>query len=333
MIAPDRMKKIALLLFCTSVLLTACKEGKKNTEVKPEPEKVLNTIAFDADSAFSFVKSQTDFGPRVPNTEAHTRCGAYLISKMESYCDRVIVQPFRAVAYDGTLLQGKNIIASIGLHKEKRVLLGGHWDSRHIADYDPDPANRKLPIDGANDGASAIGVLMEVARQMQIKEPEIGVDIIFFDAEDYGTPNSENIPGDWWCLGSQYWSRNKHESGYTANYGILLDMVGAGNATFYREAFSSHYAPGVLSAVWGMANRMGYGGYFINERANPITDDHYYVNTIAKIPMINIIHQDKQSNTGFYPYWHTLNDDISNIDRNTLAVVGKVLLALIYDEK
>lgn len=325
-----KMKKW-LLILCVGLAFSACQTDDKNNGIK-DKENTVNLPAFDIDSAYAFVKKQTDFGPRVPNTQAHDDCATYLLKTMQQYCDVAISQSFNAKTYDGKIMKGQNIIASFLPEKEERILLGAHWDSRHIADYDPNPDNRNTPVDGANDGASGVGVLMEVARQLQIKNPEIGVDIIFFDVEDYGTPNSEDIPGDWWCLGSQYWSKNKHIANYTAKYGILLDMVGAANATFYHEGFSYHFAPRVVSKVWGVANRLGFGSYFINESANPITDDHYYVNMLGKIQMINIIHQDKKSNTGFYPYWHTANDNIDKIDKNTLGVVGKTILALIYEE-
>ncbi len=328
------MKKKILILICAVVVMTSCNSEKNKTTSKSDTAKLqIETPDFSADSAFSFVKSQTDFGPRVPNSEAHKKCARFLKESMEKYCDQVIMQSFNAKTYDGNKLNCWNIIASFAPEKEKRILLAAHWDSRHIADHDPIEENRSKPISGANDGASGVGVLMEVARQLNLKNPTIGVDIIFFDAEDYGTPNSENIPGDWWCLGSQYWAKNPHKQNYKADYGILLDMVGASNATFYHEGISSHFAPAIVSKIWGVSYRLGFGKYFINEGANTITDDHYYINTLAKIPMIDIIHQERNSETGFYPYWHTTQDNIDNIDSNTLEVVGKTVLSVIYEEK
>lgn len=329
------MKKIIWILLFPVILLAACKNDRSKTQMPKEntdQKAAITSYPFNADSAFAFVKSQTDFGPRVPNTEAHRLCGDYLLDKMAHYCDTAFAQSFIATTYDGKKLSSRNIIASFSPEKTNRLLLGAHWDSRHVADADPNPANRDKPIDGANDGASGVGVLMEVARQLQIKNPGIGIDIIFFDAEDYGTPNSENIPGDWWCLGSQHWAKNKHRKDYQARYGILLDMVGAEDAKFYHEGISTHFAPALVSKVWGIGNRLGYGKYFINQSANPITDDHYYINTIAKIPMINIVHQDKTTGTGFFPHWHTLQDNITVIDKNTLESVGKTLLQVIYSE-
>jgi Zn-dependent M28 family amino/carboxypeptidase len=322
-----------LLLSFFIIILHACKNDSKPITSEGTGNKVIETPLFDADSAYSYVKAQTDFGPRVPNSESHRQCAAYLAQKMAQFCDTVIVQNFTAITYDNKKLQSQNIIASFSPEKKNRILLASHWDSRHIADHDPDPEKRHFPIDGANDGASGVGVLIEIARQLQHKRADTGIDIIFFDAEDYGTPQSENLPGDWWCLGSQYWANHKHQADYRFLYGILLDMVGAANATFYHEGFSSHYAQPFLSKIWGRAYQLGFGQYFINNPANYITDDHYYINTIAKIPMVNIVHQDKNSNTGFCPYWHTLQDNIHIIDKQTLDAVGKTVLSILYDEK
>jgi Zn-dependent M28 family amino/carboxypeptidase len=244
-----------------------------------------------------------------------------------------MIQPFVSQTFDGTKINGKNIIGSFFPENTRRILLAAHWDSRPFADQDPNPANRDKPIDGANDGASGVGVLLEIARQLKEKTPEIGVDIIFFDSEDWGTHNSQNETGDWWCLGSQHWAKTPHVAGYKADFGILLDMVGAPNAKFMQEGVSNYYASRIVSKVWSKAYRSGHKNYFLNLPSNSITDDHYYVNKIAKIPMINIIHQDVNSETGFTSTWHTLQDHIFNIDKNTLYVVGTTVLGVIYDEK
>ena len=317
-------------LFVAACLLVSCDKSKnKDPETTPAVEKP----AFDADSAFAFVKAQTDFGPRTPGSEAHSSCAAYLKEQLAAFCDTVIVQPFTTTTYDGKKWSAQNIIGSFAPEKSKRVLLGAHWDSRPMADHDPDPAKRTQPIDGANDGASGVGVLLEVARQLQQKNPAIGVDIIFFDMEDYGTPSSENIPGDWWCLGAQYWTNHLHRPDYHADFGILLDMVGGENPTFYHDGFSSYYAQHIVSKVWGTAYRLGYVNYFINNGANPITDDHYYIIRNTGIRMIDIIHQDNKTGTGFGYVWHTTQDNISHIRKESLAAVGTTVLAVIYDEK
>ncbi|MCL2245531.1 MAG: M28 family peptidase [Lentimicrobiaceae bacterium] len=327
------MKRPVILFVTILVLFVACNDShhKKNTTVTKVEPVAVQAPDFNADSAFYFVKAQTDFGPRVPNTEAHAKCAQFLQKQLEQYCDKVTVQHFVTHTYDGIKINGKNIIGSFFPEKERRVLLGAHWDSRPFADHDPDPANWNTPIDGANDGASGVGVLLEIARQLKEKNPTMGVDIIFFDAEDWGTPNSQNIEGDWWCLGSQHWAKNPHVAHYKADYGILLDMVGASNAKFMQEQHSTQFAAKVVNKVWAKAYQLGYKDYFLNIGSHPIIDDHYYVNKIAKIPMINIIHQDNSSSTGFTPTWHTLQDNISNIDRHTLYVVGTTVMAVLYE--
>ncbi len=317
---------LALLLF------VSCRPDKKKDTPIADPQ--LQAPNFSADSAFNFVKAQTDFGPRVPNSQAHAQCADYLIQQLAQYCDTTMVQSFQSKTYNGTTLNGKNLIGSFAPENSKRIILAAHWDSRHVADYDPDVNKRKTPIDGANDGASGVGVLLEIARQLSQKAPNIGVDIIFFDLEDYGAPDNENAPdGDWWGLGSQYWSNHPHVANYQADYGILLDMVGDANATFRYESFSSRYAQDILAKVWATAYQLGFYNYFIAQPSNAITDDHYYVNTIANIPMIDIIHQDDYTGTGFTATWHTTNDNITHINKNTLAVVGKTVLSVIYSEK
>ena len=329
------MKKVAILIVTFLFLFVSCNDSNtnKNKTIIKEEAVAIVVPHFDSDSAFYFVKAQTDFGPRVPNSEAHRKCALFLQAQLEKYCDKVIVQPFVARTYDGTKIDGKNIIGSFFPEKERRILLAAHWDSRPFADNDPDPAHRDMPIDGANDGASGVGVLLEIARQLKEKNPTVGVDIIFFDAEDWGTPSGQNIEGDWWCLGSQYWAKNQHVANYKAAFGILLDMVGAPNAQFMQEGFSMQFAARIVAKVWAKAYQLGYKNYFLNIASNQITDDHLYINKLAKIPMINIIHQDNTTRTGFNPTWHTLQDNISNIDKHTLYVVGTTVLGVVYDEE
>jgi Zn-dependent M28 family amino/carboxypeptidase len=329
------MKKSFFLLATFVLFSGSCYDSKKNTNkniIKKEADSVT-LPNFNQDSAFHFVKMQTDFGPRVPNTEAHKKCAQFLQDKLEEYCNKVAVQSFIANTYDGVKINGKNIIGSFSPEKQKRILLAAHWDSRPFADHDTNPANKETPIDGANDGASGVGVLLEIARQLKERTPEIGVDIILFDAEDWGTRNSQNeTGGDWWCLGSQHWAKNPHTANYKADFGILLDMVGAPNAKFLQEGVSMHYAARIVAKVWSKAFKFGFKDYFLNTAGNRITDDHFYVNKIAKIPMIDIIHQDNTTGTGFTSTWHTLQDNIDSIDKYTLFVVGTTVLAVVYGE-
>ena len=214
-------------------------------------------------------------------------------------------------------------------------MLCAHWDSRPYADYDADKRNHRKPILGVNDGASGVGVLLEIARQLQQQAPSIGIDIIFFDAEDYGTPyfHKGAYKEHTWCLGSQYWGRIPHEPNYNARYGILLDMVGGKGATFYQEIFSKRTANKQMNDIWNTAHRLGFGSFFPKKEGTEVTDDHVYVYEYRKIPCVDIINYDPHGNTGFGDFWHTMNDNMEIIDRNTLYAVGQTLLDVIYNEQ
>lgn len=329
------MKHIALI-FPLLLLITGCNQQAPKQETKETTSEApaIKIPVFNEDSAFDFVKKQLDFGPRVNNTPAHEKAGQFLEKKLREYTGDVFVQKGQVEAWDGTKLNFKNFIGSFNKSNPTRIILCSHWDSRPYADHDPDKANWNKPIDGANDGASGVGILLEVARQLSKDLPDIGVDILLLDAEDYGPPQSKDAPpGDWWGLGSQYWSKNPHVANYKARYGILLDMVGATGATFLMETISMNYASDVVQKVWSIGNKMGYGSYFLFEKGIPVTDDHLFMNQYLKIPTIDIIHQDLSSATGFYPYWHTVGDNLSTIDRGTLKAVGQTLMGVIYTER
>ena len=312
------------------MLLASCRQDKG----KPETVPVVTEAAcvpvpdFRADSAFSFVKAQCDFGPRMPGTQAHEACAAYLTGKLQQYTPDVTVQTGKVTTFNGVTLDIKNIIARFNVSAAKRILLFAHWDTRPWADRDsvrPDD-----PILGADDAASGAGVLLEVARQLSHSAPTVGIDIALFDAEDYGIKYSGDGGDDSYALGTQYWCRNPVPRNYRADYGILLDMVGAHQAQFSLEGFSKQYAPGFLTNVWNAANRLGYGNYFIYLEGGYITDDHLYVNRLAGIPSIDIIHTSSTTGTGFPSHWHTHRDNMDVIDPNTLKAVGQTLLEVIY---
>lgn len=320
------------ILFAAAMISCSQNPSSSSAKVESQPVKQQNVPAFDADSAWVFVENQVKFGPRVPNSEAHVACGNYLTSELKRFGAQVYEQEATLTAYNGTQLKAKNIIGSYNPENSKRVLLFAHWDSRPYADHDKDPANHKKPIDGADDGASGVGVLLEMARQFSIKSPAIGIDIIFFDAEDYGTPEFvKEYKENTWCLGAQFWAKNPHVKGYKADFGILLDMVGAKNASFFKEATSMRYAPQVVEEVWSTARDLGYGKFFINAEGGAITDDHQYVILGRNIPCIDIIYTDPESDNGFGPHWHTQNDTMDNIDRETLKAVGQTVLQVVYN--
>ncbi len=313
------MQKTALIL--TSVLaLTAC-AGKK-TEVAASddvaPEVVVN---FDADSAYSYVERQVAFGPRVPNTEAHRRCGEWLASELRRRGADVTEQRSDLTAFDGTVLKAVNILGRFNTESPDRLLLLAHWDCRPWADQDPNPDNRKKPVDGANDGASGVGVLLEIARQLSEKAPGKGVDILFVDAEDWGTEGSE----DSWALGARYFMEHPPVEGYLPDEAILLDMVGGKGAVFCREYFSEQAAPRLAQSLWGIAASRGYGDLFLNKLGGAVTDDH--VQLIEKgVPAVDIIEYHPEQESGFNPHWHTVSDNMENIDRTTLKAVGETVM-------
>ncbi len=326
------MRNILWLLIVASFF--SCNK-KANTTTQKEQKRIEVIIpTFNSDSAYRYVKEQVDFGGRVPNTQAHEKCANYLSKKLQKFGAKIVLQKGKVTAFDGTRLNIKNIIGSFNPEKKSRILLFAHWDTRPWADNDPNKNNHNKAILGANDGASGVGVLLEMARQFGQQKPNIGVDIIFFDAEDYGTSHSEqkNTQNSW-CLGTQYWAKNRHKPAYHAKYGVLLDMVGTKNATFYREGYSDYYGSYIVDKIWNKASNLGFGNYFINEKGGTITDDHTYVNEIAEIPSVDIIHLDKNSESGFFKDWHTTDDTMKNIDKNTLKAVGTTLLYVIYEEK
>lgn len=314
----------------------------QNIEETEEVAKV-NPVgpSFNADSAYAFTKAQCDFGPRDMNSRGHDLCGEWIVSKFKEYGCKVTTQTATLVGYDGTKLRSRNIMASINPEATTRILLCAHWDSRPWADNDPDSANWRKPILAANDAASGVAVMLELARIIRKSKEEkafskqLGIDFVCFDAEDWGTPQWADVAdnADSWALGAQYWSKNLPQ-GYEARYGILLDMVGGVGARFYREGMSMQYAPEIVKKVWRAAREVGFGSYFPKEDGGVITDDHVPVNQFAKIPTIDIIpyYADCQQSS-FGPTWHTLADNMENIDKNTLKAVGQTLVQVIYKEK
>lgn len=307
------------------------KAGKSGEAATAESTVVVPT--FDADSAYAYIRQQTDFGPRVPNTAAHRACGDFLAAQLERFGARVVSQHAQLVAYDGTRLEARNIIGSYNPESKKRIALFAHWDTRPWADNDPDAANRRKPVLGANDGGSGVGVLLEVARQLNLRPTTLGIDIIFFDAEDYGAhqEHTGEHRDDYWCLGSQHWSRTPHIEGYTARFGILLDIVGGRGSVFHKEGYSEDYAAGLNKKVWKAAAKLGYGHIFRSEKGTYVTDDHVFVNRLARIPTIDIIPFNPMGE--FTDTWHTVNDDMEHIDPATLKAVGQTVMEVIYNEK
>ncbi|GHT50701.1 glutamine cyclotransferase [Bacteroidia bacterium] len=324
------MKKIFFVIGIL-VIVCACKQNSQTT-VQNEKAVPVAVPEFNADSAYFYTAAQVAFGPRVPNTPAHVACGNYLANELRRFGAEVIEQEATLRTYNKQSIQAKNIIASFNPGNSNRILLCAHWDSRPFADHDPDPANRHQAIDGANDGAGACGALLEIARQIGNSQPNAGIDIILFDAEDWGTPefDLQKYGSTGWCLGSEYWAQHPHVPNYTAKYGILLDMVSAPGAQFYKEMYSMQYAGRMVQKVWDSAQALGYGSYFINKKCGGIQDDHVEVFKYRKIPILDIIQYDPDSREGFGAYWHTAGDTMNEVSKETLKAVGQTVLYVIY---
>ena len=334
-------KVFYLLLF--SLLLPSFSSCGLRKQATTESEtQTAAGPAFNADSAYLFCQQQCDFGPRTMNSKAHDDCEQWIINKFKGYGMTIVPQKCELKGYDGTILHSTNIIASYKPALKDRILLCAHWDCRPWADNDPDEANWKKPVMAANDAASGVAVMLEIARLISISpdscrlSPTLGLDFICFDAEDYGFPQWETIddPGNTWALGSKYWAENPHTPGYKARYGILLDMVGGQGAQFYQESMSKYYAKHIVDKVWQAAAVVGYGSSFPMADGGGVTDDHIPVNTVANIPCIDIIpHYPNCEQSSFGPTWHTLNDDMAHIDKNTLLAVGQTVIQVLFSEK
>jgi glutaminyl-peptide cyclotransferase len=331
------------LLPAAALLLTAC-PAEKPAETTSQPTaatKATPAPVFNADSAYAYTARQVAFGPRVPNKPAHVACGNYLVAKLKSFGLSVREQPFQAMTFDGTQISGRNIVAQYQPTAARRVAIFAHWDTRPFADADKQHKN--APMDGASDGASAVATALEIARSLSQRTdnqaPNVGVDIILFDAEDWGyeadtqADKKNQLPegSDSWCLGSQYWAKHLLPAGYKAEYGILLDMVGAKNGHFTREGTSLNNARSVVDKIWDTATKLGYSDYFLYKDTSAILDDHVYTNQ-AGVPTVDIYDHPAFGEEFFPPYHHATTDNMSIIDRKTMKVVGQTVLQVLYQE-
>lgn len=319
---------ITAALFCASFLLQSCGSEPKESTEPLNNTAAITTPNFNADSAYNHIDKQLSFGFRTPGSIGQKNCAQWMEQQLKQYCDTVYRQEVTVKGGDGKILPCINLIGSINPNAKRRILLLTHWDSRPWADED-DSAQTK-PIHAADDAASGVGVLIELSRQLQLQKisPDLGIDIFFTDVEDYGkTEWGEET----YCLGTQYWARNPHIAGYTAEFGILLDMVGAKGATFPMEMISTQYAAEVQNSVYQAAARAGYSSYFPFVQGPGITDDHKFVNELIKIPTIDIINTHTSGVDVFKPHWHTHNDNMNIIDRATLKAVGQTLLQVLYE--
>lgn len=332
------MKTRYFFLLALFSVISCGKNDDKNQEAKPaEPAASIEVPEFNSDSAYRFVERQVAFGPRIPNTKAHQQAADFFVETFKRFGAQITTQEFEAENYSGVKLNLMNIVASFNPEQSKRILLAAHWDTRPFSDKDAEKP--EATFQGANDGASGVGVLLEIARVISANDkPDVGIDIILFDGEDWGEKEGQQDTHplrdglqEWWCLGSQHWAKNKHKANYSAFYGILLDMVGAKDAQFHREGYSMEFAPTIVDKVWDHAQRLGYSHAFIRRTQPGVTDDHLFVNSIAKIPMINIVHF--EPGVGYFgDFHHSQKDNMDLISKEMLGIVGTTVLNTVYFE-
>lgn len=322
------MQKIILATLATAILTACGTAGGKTAGTQAAEAAELPAAVFDADSAYTYVERQVMFGPRVIGSEAHRKTAAWLEAELRRHGAEVTLQRTRLKGFDGADLDITNIIGQYNPQATDRLLLLAHWDCRPWADADSDESKHNTPVDGANDGASGVGVLLEIARQINADNPGTGIDILFVDAEDRGSHDYE----DSWALGAQYFVSHPFREGYAPARAILLDMVGGRGARFYLEGFSMQGAPDLLQTLWATADAAGYGDRFPRQPGGAVTDDHVRL-LQAGVPAVDIIEFDPNSENGFNATWHTSRDNMDNIDRETLKAVGQTVLNYIYDNK
>jgi glutaminyl-peptide cyclotransferase len=271
--------------------------------------------AFDGGRAFGYLKAQCDFGPRVPNTPAHEKCKDYIIKTIQPYCDKVDTQTFQWVDnHRHVTLNLTNIIGVINPTAPTKVMLFTHWDTRPTADQELDAAAKKQPIPGADDGASGTAIEMELAKTFHDKRPNVCIELLFVDGEDWGPDDAEMY------LGAIHFAKNP--GAYKPEYAILLDMVGDKNLQIHREVTSETAHPEIDDKVWQAAKDLGYSAQFPDDTKYTMTDDHdAFLN--EKIPAIDLIDFD-------FPYWHTLADTPDKCSPQALKIVGETMARVVY---
>ncbi len=315
-----------LALTISLCFITACgssSENKKQAQSSNKEQKKAKAqaVSFNADSAYHFVEEQVAFGYRLPNSREHKACGDWIVNKLISWGYATHEQIFQGTDYHGKSITGRNIIASLNPEATNRILLLAHYDTRAVADHDPQLKQRNKAILGADDGGSGVAVLLELARSAKARQSDLGLDFLFVDLEDGGQGGSD----DGWCQGSIYWAKQPHKADYKAKCAILLDMVGGQNAKFCWEAYSKVYAAPYLYAIWDTALKLGWGSYFLNKEVGGLVDDHVSIIKGRKIPALDIVNYDDARENGFGNHWHTQNDNMSIIRKETLQAVGETV--------
>ena len=324
------MKKTILLfsiIFITAFAACSSKKENKKLELPYKLKVVANIGFFNEDSAYNFVKKQLSFGPRNPNSEGHQKALEYFKKKLSDYSDKLETETFTYPGYDGEKLILTNLIAKFNPEKKKRIFIAAHWDTRPRADMEVLTSRANKPIPGANDGASGVAVVLELARIFKLYRPSIGIDLILFDGEDYGKENDL----DNYCLGSKYFAANyKEKNNYL--FGIVLDMVGDRGAGFFPEYYSELYASEINKLVWDAGMKLGLSKFRDNTVKYQVYDDHVPLNK-AGIKTIDIIDAGLIQNVAPLQrraYWHTLKDNIKNISKDSLGQVGRLVASIVY---
>ncbi len=322
----------ALLAAASILLLAGCQSGAVREErANAAPMQAQSPAApaeprarrpeFDGAKAFEMLKRQCEFGPRPSGSEAARKTRAFLLAELSRYADQVETQEFtyRDRVYSNREISLSNIIGIFNPEAKRRVLLCAHWDTRPVADMEIDADKRRRPILGANDGASGVAVLLELARLFKQQKPQIGVVMVFLDGEDYG--DWDRMEGV--LLGAKHFARNMKK--YRLEYGILLDMIGDKNLQVYREVNSERYAPRVNDRVFRIARELGFEKNVIDQLKTEVIDDHIPINE-AGLPTIDLIDFD-------YAYWHTLEDTVDKCSPQSLAIIGSLVAETVYREK
>jgi peptidase M28-like protein len=273
-------------------------------------------VEFNGRTAFSYIERQLSFGPRIPNTTGHQQTGDWLLAELRARADTVIVQEFRQRTSKGQTLRLRNFFARFRPQATDRILFLAHWDTRPFADKSANLGQQRMPVPGANDGASGVAVLLGVADALKAKPPTVGVDLLFVDGEDYGdfTDSTETL------IGSRYFAKHL-PAGYTTLFAVLFDMVGDKDLQILQEGYSVSGAPEVVQRVWRTAEERGYGRVFVNRAGEALTDDHVPLQQ-AGIRAIDVIDFD-------FPYHHTTEDTIDKVSAESLQIVGDVAVALV----
>lgn len=278
---------------------------------------------FDGVTAFGYIETQVAFGPRVPNTEGHRRTGDWILERLRTTADSVVEQAFEHVTVDGDTLQMRNFIGMFRPEVSDRILYVAHWDTRPVADRSANLAEQRQPIDGANDGGSGVALLLGVADALALVPPDLGVDLLFVDGEDYGDFNDPELRDV--LIGARYYASNRAEGAPLPLFAVVWDMVADRDLRIPQESYSLANAPEVVQRVWGVARRIGYGRVFVEEQYGGVTDDHIPLQEVG-IRAIDVIDLEYGPNRA---YWHTLQDVIENVSAESLQIVGDVAMALL----